>query len=342
MRFGVFDHMDRGTVPLAEQYENRLKLIEAYERCGFRTYHLAEHHATPLGMAPSPSVFLSAVAQRTRRLRFGPLVYTLPMYHPLRAAEEICMLDHLSNGRLEVGVGRGISAHELTYYGVDSAEAQARYVEAFAIIIAALTEKAVSHEGKFHVFRDVPMELEPVQKPHPPLWYGVSGPDAIPWVAHNGINVVCNVPAARAKQIVARYRAEWAAAGKDAAAMPLVGMNRHIVIADSDAEAAAIAQRAYRHWHTSFFCLFNKHGTRPPFALYPDTFDELERMGLGVAGTPEKVRDVLAAQVAEAGVNYVVCRLAFGDLTLAESMRSTELYARTVMPALVALREAAE
>jgi len=342
MKFGVFDHMDRGTVPLGEQYENRLKLTEAYERHGFHLYHLAEHHATPLGMAPSPSVFLSAVAQRTTRLRFGPLVYTLPMYHPLRAAEEICMLDQLSNGRLEVGIGRGISAHELTYYGVDPGEAQARYVEAFAIITAALTDKTLTFEGKFHTFRDVPMELAPLQQPHPPLWYGVSGPDAVPWVAQHGINVVCNLPAARAHAIVARYRAEWTAAGKPLEAMPLVGMNRHIVVAETDAEATSIARRAYRHWHENFFCLFRKHNTRPPFALYPETFEELEQMGLGVAGSPDKVRDLLTAQVAEAGVNYLVSRLAFGDLTLPESMRSTELYARTVMPALLALRQAAE
>jgi alkanesulfonate monooxygenase SsuD/methylene tetrahydromethanopterin reductase-like flavin-dependent oxidoreductase (luciferase family) len=342
MKFGVFDHMDRGTVPLGEQYANRLALIEAYERHGFHMYHLAEHHSTPLGMAPSPSVFLSAVAQRTRRLRFGPLVYTLPMYHPLRAAEEICMLDHLSRGRLEFGVGRGISAHELAYYGVDPKEAQARYVEALAIIMMALTTGTVTHEGKFYTFRDVPIELDTVQKPHPPLWYGVSSPDAVPWVARHGINVVCNVPAARAKEIVARYRVEWAAAGNPLEAMPLVGMNRHIVIAESDAEATRIAQRAYRHWYDNFFCLFRKHNTRPPFALYPETFEELEQMGLGVAGSPGKVRDALVAQAAEAGINYLVCRLAFGDLSLAESMRSTELYARAVMPALAAGREAAE
>jgi len=342
MKFGVFDHMDRGIVPLGEQYENRLKLIEAYERSGFHCYHLAEHHATPLGMSPSPSVFLAAVAQRTKRLRFGPLVYTLPMYHPLRVAEEICMLDQLSNGRLEVGVGRGISAHELTYYGVDPALAQAQYVEAFSILLAALTGKTLTFAGKFHTFRDVPIEMEPVQKPHPPLWYGVSGPDAVPWVAKHGFNVVCNVPAARARAIVERYRAEWIAAGKDPGAIPLIGMNRHVVVADSDAEATAIARRAYRRWHTNFFCLFNKHGTRPPFALYPETFDELEQMGLGVAGSPDKVRDSLLAQAAAAGTNYLVCRLAFGDLTLAESLRSLELYARAVMPALVAIREAVE
>jgi alkanesulfonate monooxygenase SsuD/methylene tetrahydromethanopterin reductase-like flavin-dependent oxidoreductase (luciferase family) len=74
MRFGVFDHMDRSVGDLARQYEDRLVLAEAYDRAGFHAYHLAEHHGTPLGLAPSPSVFLAAVAQRTSRLRLGPLV----------------------------------------------------------------------------------------------------------------------------------------------------------------------------------------------------------------------------------------------------------------------------
>jgi len=87
MRFGIFDHLDDGGVPLGQLFEERLKLVEAYDRAGFYGYHLAEHHATPLGYAPSPSVFLSAVAQRTRQLRFGPMVYLLPLYHPLRLIE---------------------------------------------------------------------------------------------------------------------------------------------------------------------------------------------------------------------------------------------------------------
>src|SRR5262245_4827841 len=97
MEFGVFDHVDRGGAPLAEFYEARLKLVEAYDSGGFCGYHVAEHHATPLGLAASPGVFLAAVAQRTARLRFGPLVYTLPLYHPLRLIEEICMLDQMSS-----------------------------------------------------------------------------------------------------------------------------------------------------------------------------------------------------------------------------------------------------
>src|SRR5579863_3529452 len=134
MEFGVFDHVDRSNLPLADYYESRLKIIEAYDRLGFFGYHMAEHHATPLGMAPSPSVFMAAIAQRTKRLRFGPMVYALPLYHPLRMIEEICMLDQMSRGRLDIGFGRGSSPRELEFFGEDYGEAQAKYAEALELI----------------------------------------------------------------------------------------------------------------------------------------------------------------------------------------------------------------
>src|SRR6266699_2154709 len=136
MKVGVFDHLDRNERPLHAFYEERLKIVEAYDCGGFYAYHTAEHHATPLGLAASPSVFLAAVAQRTRRLRFGPLVYTLPLHHPLRVVEEICMLDQLSAGRFELGVGRGISPIELAYNNVDFLEAAEIYEEALQVILA--------------------------------------------------------------------------------------------------------------------------------------------------------------------------------------------------------------
>jgi len=119
MRFGIFDHLDDSGLPLDRHFEARLELIEAYDRAGFYGYHLAEHHNTPLGYAPSPGVFLAAVAQRTRQLRFGPMVYLLPLYHPLRLIDEICMLDQMSGGRFLYGVGRGISPVEVGFYGID-------------------------------------------------------------------------------------------------------------------------------------------------------------------------------------------------------------------------------
>lgn len=333
MQFGVFDHLDLGAVPLGQHYENRLSLIEAYDRLGLRTYHLAEHHATPLGLAPSPSVFLAAVAQRTRRLRFGPLVYTLALHHPLRVAEEICMLDHMSGGRLELGVGRGVSPYEVGYFGVDPAKAQAIYIEALQVILAALAGGPLNHAGEHFTFTDVPIELCPVQRPHPPLWYGLARPEGLPWVVANRVNIVCNGPPALVRQVTDGYARAWAAAGH-ADPLPLMGMTRTIVVADTDAEALAIARRAHKRWHASFMKLWNKHGSRPINAFYPDDFDEVQRAGFGVAGAPATVREALARQIAETGVNYLVCRFAFGDMAPAESLASLELFAAHVMPAL--------
>src|SRR4051812_38064553 len=121
-------------------------------------------------MAPSPSVFLSAVAQRTKTLRFGPLVYLLPLYHPLRLAEEIAMLDQMSRGRLEVGIGRGRSPIELSLYGTNVDQAQAIFDETLSIMRLAFSEDRVNFAGQHYNFRDVPVELRPLQKPHPPLW----------------------------------------------------------------------------------------------------------------------------------------------------------------------------
>jgi alkanesulfonate monooxygenase SsuD/methylene tetrahydromethanopterin reductase-like flavin-dependent oxidoreductase (luciferase family) len=99
--FGIFDHLDHAGGSLRQQYSDRLKIAAACDEAGFLTYHVAEHHGTPHGMAASPNLFLSAVAQRTKRLRLGPLVMLLNLYHPLRAFEEVCMLDQLSGGRLD-------------------------------------------------------------------------------------------------------------------------------------------------------------------------------------------------------------------------------------------------
>ena len=344
MQFGIFDHLDRSDLPLAEQFEHRLQLIEDYEAAGFNCYHLAEHHSTPLGMAPSPGIFLAAVAQRTTRLRFGPLVYPLPLYHPLRVAEEIAMLDHLSRGRLDIGFGRGASQFEIEYYGVDPAEAKARYAEALEIVLAAMQTGAnggrLTFKGQFHTFVDTPIEIAPLQQPHPRLWYGPSGPDGAAYAAGKAINVATNAPLAQVLPIFARYRAEWAALGRSPADLPLLGINRHCVIADTDAEAQAIAERAYALWHASFYHLWKLRQSRPNNAAYPETFAKLQAAGFGIAGSPAMVRDFYLREIRGAGANYAMGRFAFGDLTLAESQRSVALFKAHVMPALRELRRA--
>jgi alkanesulfonate monooxygenase SsuD/methylene tetrahydromethanopterin reductase-like flavin-dependent oxidoreductase (luciferase family) len=207
MKFGIFDHLDRNDLALHDFYEQRLEIVEAYDRGGFYSYHTAEHHATPLGLAASPSVFLAAVAQRTQNLRFGPLVYTLPLHHPLRVAEEICMLDQMSRGRFDLGVGRGISPIETAYYGVDPDHRQKMYLEALAILRQALTGRTLSFAGECYRYDDVPMELEPFQKPHPPFWAGVGTPDGGEVAGRNGFGMVANALTPVVREMTDRYRA---------------------------------------------------------------------------------------------------------------------------------------
>jgi alkanesulfonate monooxygenase SsuD/methylene tetrahydromethanopterin reductase-like flavin-dependent oxidoreductase (luciferase family) len=333
LEFGVFDHVDRYDVPLDQFYEDRLKLMEAYDRAGFYGYHCAEHHSTPLGMAPSPSVYLAAIAARTKRLRFGPLVYTLALYHPLRLAEEICMLDQMSRGRLMVGVGKGISPIETGYYGVDYAKADAMFAEAMTILRQALTQKHVDFEGQFYRYKNVPMELSPLQQPHPPFWYGVITPDSGERSAKNRYNIVANGPAKVFRTITDRYRAAYQppAGGGE---YPKLGLNRFVYVAETDAEALSIARRAYKRWYTNFMTLWVKHNMPPTNVSYPPEIDGQIALGVAVVGTPDKVLAGLRAQMEESGANYSVCRFAYGDMTLAESLRSLGLFQRHVMPAL--------
>ena len=273
MQFGVFDQNDLGIYPLGEQYEKRLKLIEFYDQAGFRSYHMSEHHSTTLSMTPSPSVFLAAAAQRTKRLRLGALVYVLPAHHPLRLAEEICMLDHLSNGRLDVGIGRGASPHELEHFGIDPEHAPAMYVEAFEVIRRSLTQPEVNFKGKYFNFADVPVEMKPAQLPHPPFFYAVPVPEGAVWPAQNGINIVCGGPVPKVREISDRYRAEWAAAGNAPESIPLIGINRFVVVADTDKEAMEIGRRAWPVFYRNFMKLWKKHGTAPRYARVPEDFE---------------------------------------------------------------------
>jgi alkanesulfonate monooxygenase SsuD/methylene tetrahydromethanopterin reductase-like flavin-dependent oxidoreductase (luciferase family) len=326
--------MDRAGADLGQQFEDRLRLIELYERAGFHAYHLAEHHATPLGMAPSPSVFLAAVAQRTTRLRFGPLVYTLNLYHPLRLIDEICMLDQMSGGRLELGIGRGISPYEVGYYGVDPASGPERFAEMLTVILQGLAQPRLSHEGRFFSFKDVPMEMQPVQRPHPPLWYGANSLESADRLAAQGCNAVVGMKAEGVGQFAARYRAAWASLGRDAALMPMIGLSRHIVVGDTDREAQSAAKRAYALWYDALIHLWRAHGVGLPRQMIPAEFEGALDGGYIVAGSAATVRERLRRDNQIAGINYCICRLAFGDLSFEESARSVELFAGEVMPAL--------
>jgi alkanesulfonate monooxygenase SsuD/methylene tetrahydromethanopterin reductase-like flavin-dependent oxidoreductase (luciferase family) len=335
MEFGVFDHLDRNDLALGDFYAMRLKVIEAYDRGGFFAYHIAEHHSTPVGMAPSPGVFLAAVAQRTRRLRFGPLVYLLPLYHPLRLIEEICMLDQLSGGRFELGIGRGVSPIEVGYYGLDPEDRVPMFQEALALLRAGLTQKTLDFAGRFHRFSGVPMTLEPLQKPHPPIWVGVENPEGATRAAREGFNCISAHPVEAVRAMTDAYRAAWAERG-GAAPLPKLGLARFIVLAETDEEALAVARRAYPRWHASLTYLARRTG-RAPIQQRPSEFDQIRHGGRGIAGTPATVAALLREQLVAAGANYCVGQFVFGDISAAEAERTVGLFVREVMPALADL-----
>ena len=332
MEFGIFDHLDRNDLPLNEYYEARLKLIEAYEHAGFYAYHVAEHHSTPIGMAPSPSVFLSAIAQRTKTLRFGPMVYALPLHHPLRLIEEICMVDQLSSGRLEIGFGRGSSPTEVSFYGQDPAKAQEIYSEARELILQGLTQKRLTFEGKFFSFKDIPMELEPLQKPHPPMWYGVHSVEAAERAARQGLSMVSLDSAKDTRTYNDRYRQVWRQLHGDTPT-PKLGQSRFVVIAENSKVALEAARRAYPVWHRHFYYLYSIRGGKPTHPR-PDTFEKMMEIGHATAGDPDQVLKFLQDQTDESAANYLVGQFAFGDLSLVESLRSVELFRKHVMPKL--------
>ena len=333
MEFGVFDHVDRSELPLHEYFEARLELVERYDQAGFYSYHIAEHHATPLGLSPSPSVFLSAVAQRTKKLRFGPMIYALPLYDPFRLLEEICMLDQMSGGRLDMGFGRGASPIELGMFGIDPSEAERHYVEGLEVILQGLTEQRLNFKGDYYTYDDVPVALDSFQKPYPPMWYGIHTPESAARAARKNLNVLSLDDAALTKTLTESYRAARADMGKDKEPELKIGVGRFIVLADTDDEAQRIAREAYPLWHENFNYLFKLRGSKPRHPRAPD-YDGLCADGQGIAGSPQTVIDNLARDIEISGANYLVGQFAFGSLSQADTLRSIDLFTEKVMPAL--------
>ena len=334
MQFGVFDQNDFNSRGVTNLYEERLKLIELYEANGFHRYFMSEHHGTPLSTMPSPSVFLSAVAQRTSRMRFGPLVYLLPLYHPLRLAEEICMLDNLSNGRFEFGVGKGASPFEVGYFGVTPDHAPAMYQEVLDFILPALRTGRMDGKGKYWSFDDVHLSLTPVQRPMPQVWYAVGSPESAVKPAKLGMNIVCAGPASRIREIVATYNGAHAQPEN-----ALAGMARYIVIADTDEEAMTLANRAWKAYYANFINLWERYETPPAVIIALPDLNDMIAIGQAVVGSPETVASILRSDIDETGVNYLSGTFVFGDMTFDEASRSINLFASEIMPQLQPLAE---
>ena len=346
LEFGLFDWVDaRPGRSVAEVYDDRLRVLAEADRGGFSTYHLAEHHGTPLGLSPSPAVFLAAVARVTERIRLAPTTFIVPLYDPLRLVQEICMLDQLSHGRLDVGVGKGSSPIEAAMYGLTKDDTAARFEEFFPAVVTAL-ETGVFRRPSSSGSAAEPVELHVpvVQRPHPPLWYPTSNAASIPRLGDEGYNVLfgfaftsppLEVIREQSRVFAARYR-ESAARGGVRYALPgrtpRFGILRHVLVAPTDDEALALARPAFADHHASFTHLWRRAGDER-FSGPADVDRLVEERKLFV-GSPETV----AAQVTEAvsigGINHLAGAFAWGSLELAPVLDSVRLFRDEVAPAV--------
>lgn len=333
MKFGIFDHLDRSRLPLADFYEERLAIVEAFDRAGFYAYHLAEHHGTTLGIVGSPNVFLAAVAQRTSRIRFGALINVLPLYHPVRLWEEWCLLDQLSGGRLQPGIGRGASPIEASFFGIEPETSHGRFDEALEVLMRARSgAEVLDHDGEYLRVDGMPLLARPLQQ-RLPLWFGVSNVERAAWAAERSINILGLRGADHVRQVTELFRARWAELGRAEAELPFCGVNRHIVVADTEAGALRIAERAFTRYRESFEWLWKRRAVAMPPGIIADTFAEWHRQGGAFAGTPEGARQYIEELVAATGINYMTMDVAFGGITFEEASRTASLLATEVLPA---------
>src|ERR1700745_26605 len=330
MQIGLFDHVEHGDRPLASQFDERLKFAEAAEAAGIYCLHVAEHHATPLNMVPVPGVYLGAVARTVRRIRLLCLFYLLPLYSPLRLIEEICMLDHLSHGRLDVGVGRGVSPYELKYHKVEHDRSRDIFIDAFNCVRAGLTTDRLSYESENYAYSDVPIELRPLQEPHPPFWYGSSNEIGSTLAGEQGLHFVTLGPMATAKANIAAYKVALQKRGGPAHPKPefpggaAIGVQRHIFVADTDAEARRFAKPAMDRHLAHLNWLRVKHGetglTSRLNVPRGANFEACVEDRTVIAGSPATVRAELERQVRELGAHYLFTYLFLGTLPLSDAV----------------------
>jgi alkanesulfonate monooxygenase SsuD/methylene tetrahydromethanopterin reductase-like flavin-dependent oxidoreductase (luciferase family) len=341
LTFGLFDWVDSdGVREPGQLYRERLDLLADAESHGFDIYHLAEHHGTPLGLVPSPSVFLAAAAARTSRIRLCPLVYVLPLYHPVRLAEEIAMLDQLSGGRLEIGFGKGGNPYELLTYGIEPSEAQQRYDQTFGALTEMLRTGTTSSSASAGEGAELPVRVRQLQMP---VWYPSSNPQSVPRLGERGMNTILGFSfRSPAIEVTRRIRDEYFAgvasassavtAGGAGAPTLRFGMMRNIYVGESDAAARDRAVEAMEVFYHQFSMLWRHHDD--PRYTGPLDFASAIDHGLVIAGSAATVRERLAAMLRESGCNHFAGAFAFGSLSYEETRSSLARFGDEVAPVL--------
>ena len=350
MRFGTYYFFQAPPhLTHADVVQREMAQMVWTEELGFDSIWLTEHHFIEYGLSVSPAILAAAAATRTSRVRIGLAAAILPFHDPIRLAEELAIVDILSGGRLDVGVGRGNRPVEFEGYRVPQIENRERFEEALAIMIGAWTNERFAYEGRHFVIPEVHVIPKPLQSPHPPLYVVATSPDTIEATALRGLPMLNSWLRGPIDQIIASrdtYLRACEKVGKTEAEirslMSRWGVSRHIYVAPTDAEALAEARDA-EMWYQEALRRFliperidRVHPLlQPGFRaaaerLQSITWESLVRQTLAF-GSPDTVADKIV-ELERAGVGEVLCWMNFGGLSQDLVRRSMELFAREVMP----------
>jgi alkanesulfonate monooxygenase SsuD/methylene tetrahydromethanopterin reductase-like flavin-dependent oxidoreductase (luciferase family) len=345
MRFGTFSYNQRRPWASEKQaFDELLEQIELTEKLNFNEAWFAEHHHSDYGMLASPNLMIAALARRTERLRFGNLVSVLPLYDPMRLAEECAMLDILTDGRLNIGLGRGVPKDDMKHR-LDRETAQARFEEGIEILLRAWTGETFSYTGKAWGYEEISCRPQPLQKPHPPIYYGATSPESPAMVARRGWNLALSrQPLANCAKAIEKYRAELANLGHVNGNGDAI-MVRDIYVADSDEqawrEAVPEIMRFWQlatdnYWRGETVSEADLTRFTERYAYYPGglTIKRLDEWGTSLIGSPESIVKKARAMIETAKPDSLVGMFQFGGLKHEQVMHSLELFGTKVMPAL--------
>ncbi len=319
------------------------------EELGFDEVWLTEHHFIDYGLSVDPATLASAVASRTSRVRIGLAAAILPFHDPIRIAEQLALVDIISGGRLDVGVGRGNRPSEFIGYRIPQVESRERFDEAVQIIQRAWTAERFSYDGRYFQIPEVRVIPKPLQRPHPPLYQVCVSPDSIEGTALRGWPMLNSLLFGGVEQLAAsrdRYVATLQKAGRSpediAALLSLWGVSRQIYVAPTDAQALEEARDAEMWYQESFrqFLIPERieasHPTlQPGFRAMAERLSKITWEGLVAEtlafGSPETVARHIE-EMRQMGVGQLMCWMNFGGLPEDKVHRSMDLFAREVLP----------
>lgn len=346
----------------AQAYQEHLSAWEEMEKLGYDGVVVNEHHTSPYGLMNSPNLLVAAIAQRTKRLKLAIYGNLLPLHDPLRLAEELAMLDCMSNGRIISGFARGIP-REYDVYNINPKESRARFEEAWEIIYRAWTEEVFSYEGKFWSFKNAALWPRPMQQPHPPVWIPVtSSKETIEWAAKHNFPITPGLSGHRGvREDIIRYYAHQLELNGYRITPDHLILSIDTYIADSKEQAFKEAAPYRLYFYQTLFSHGNITETtlqsnikfvssaahdylrpenRPAVLFSREEFRQMTTKKLREMiehmpwGTADEVRDRIIDIVNHAGANIILLNFNRGAMPHEMFVNQLRRFAKEVLPAL--------